>query len=214
MLPPGERRTLSDVTAGAQQIAEALRCGDALDDKTFDRLYPFSHRLRSWLHWTPLEVARRACNLLAPAPDTRVLDVGSGVGKVCIVGALTTAAQWCGIERDPTMVTLATAAATALAARATFRLGEMTAVDWTSFRAFYLFNPFAEILLASTEEPAVRQARYQESVAFVEAQLAATTPGTRVVTYHGFGGSLERSFDLTHREKMGEAELCLWIRRA
>ena len=199
--------------AAPQEIANALRRGEALDDKTFDKLYPFGHRLRSWLHWTPLEVARRACSLLAPAPGTRVLDVGAGVGKVCLVGALTTEAQWFGIERDPTMVMLATAAATELDVPASFWLGEMTAVDWSSFAAFYLFNPFAEILLTSPEAPLVRHARYQESVAFVEDQLAAATPGTRVVTYHGFGGTMPASFDLVHRESTGEAELCLHVRR-
>lgn len=198
---------------GPQAIAHAIRHGEAMDDRTFDRLFPFAHRLRSWLHWTPLEVARRACSLLAPRPGARVLDVGSGVGKVCLVGALTTDATWIGIERDPAMVLAANAAATELVAHTCFLLGEMTDVDWSSFAAFYLFNPFAEILLTSDDEPPTRHAQYRADVEFVERQLAATAPGTRVVTYHGFGGEMPASFDLAHRESTGEAELCLWIRR-
>ena len=42
------------------------------------------------MHWTPVHVARRAAQFLVTGPETRVLDVGSGPGKFCLVGALAT----------------------------------------------------------------------------------------------------------------------------
>lgn len=200
-----------------EELARTLREGCAVDDVVFDRLYPASQRFRSWLHWTPLDIARRAAALLAPRTGSRVLDVGAGVGKVCLVGASITGARWVGIERDPDMVEAARAAASALGVtdRATFVCGDLADVPWGMFEGFYLFNPFAESLFTADEEhdALTRRERYIEHVAFVQDQLARAQVGTRVVTYHGFGGDVPPGFALAHREAAREDELCLWVRR-
>ena len=196
-------------------IAEALRGGTLLQDLAFDQVFPASQRFRSWLHWTPVEVALRAVALLAPRSVRRVLDVGSGVGKLCLVGAATTQAEWFGIERDGEMVRAANYAAGKLhlADRACFVHGDITSIDWATFDAFYLFNPFAEILLAGDEDALARRDRYGDNIDFVQNQLAQAATGTRVVTYHGFGGEMPPGFDRVHREGAREDELCLWVRR-
>jgi SAM-dependent methyltransferase len=200
-----------------QTISHALRHGRPMDDRDFDRVYPMEQRFRSWLHWTPIEVAQRACAMLAPRSGSKVLDVGSGVGKVCLVGALTTDSQWFGIERDSEMVQAAIAAARTLhvETRAHFLLGDMTSVTWSDFDAFYLFNPFAETLFtADTDLDALaRREAYVANIEFVQHQLSSVGPGTRIVTYHGFGGDMPPGFDLVRREPALEDELCLWIRR-
>jgi len=186
-----------------------------MDDQEFDRVYPAEHRFRSWLHWTPIDVPRRAGALLAPTAGAKVLDVGSGVGKVCLVGALTTDAQWFGIERDYEMVRAANAAAKELRVepRAHFLLGDMTHMDWSGFDAFYLFNPFAEGLFDDDGDAMTRREDYVSAIEFVQHQLTIARPGTRVVTYHGFGGDMPPSFELVHREPAHEDELRLWIQR-
>jgi hypothetical protein len=67
-------------------------------DLAFDALYERRIRELSPQHWTPVRIARRAAELLTLSGAKRILDVGSGVGKFCIVGALTTEAQFVGIE--------------------------------------------------------------------------------------------------------------------
>jgi SAM-dependent methyltransferase len=183
---------------------------------TFDQIYPGEQRERSCLHWTPLDVAQRACALLASEPAARVLDIGAGVGKLCLVGALTTSAHWFGIERDAAMVAAAQAAADALGvtARATFIEGDIDSLDWSVFDAFYLFNPFAEARWAVEGDRLARRDAFVATVALTEQRLADAAPGTRVVTYHGFGGEMPASYDLAHREPAHEDVLELWIRRA
>jgi SAM-dependent methyltransferase len=197
-------------------VASSLRLQQSLSDARFDQVYPREHRIRSWVHWTPLDVAHRVCALLDPTPTCRVLDVGAGVGKLCHVGALSTSASWFGIERDPEMVQVAAKAAMALgvADRATFVQGDVDDLDWSEFDAFYFYNPFAERLWATDEEPGDRRNTYVAKVALTQNRLAAAAPGTRVVTYHGFGGDMPASYDLVHREPAHEDELQLWIRRA
>lgn len=185
-----------------------------MHDVTFDQVFPATQRFRSYLHWTPVDIAKRAVALLAPTSDRKVLDVGSGVGKVCLIGARATRASWFGIERDAEMVRVARAAASRLNLdqRTQFLVGDITSIDWSMFDAFYLFNPFAEMLAYGPGDALTRREHYVAAIDFVQRQLSRSQAGTRVVTYHGFGGDPPPGYDLVHRENVREDELCLWIR--
>jgi SAM-dependent methyltransferase len=200
----------------ALAISTALERRHPISDQLFDRLFPSSQRIRSAFHWTPIDIALRACALLAPLPDTKVLDVGAGVGKLCLVGALTTRGRWFGIERDADMVRAALAAARRLGVeqRASFAIADVSTVEWTAFDAFYLFNPFAEGLFRSEPDALTRREIYVSNIERVRRGLEGTRPGTRVVTYHGFGGDSHLDgFELVHREQARDDALCLWVRR-
>jgi SAM-dependent methyltransferase len=202
------------VASEEHAIAIALRNQVAVPDAHFDALYPTGHRFRSYNHWTPIEVALRAAALLAPQQGEHVLDVGSGVGKVCLVGALTTQATWVGVETEAQMVRVAEVAARRLQLgdRVRFVQGDATAIDWRGFAAIYMFNPFAEGLLGALRDPGAHD-RFALNIQRVRAQLASTRIGTRLVTYHGFGGEVPAGFELEHRETARQDRLCLWVRR-
>lgn len=204
------------VTGEALAIQTALRQHQPVADEVFDRVYPRPQRYRSEVHWTPVEVALRVAQLLADAPGGHVLDVGAGVGKACIVGALTTTAVWHGMERDPVMVRTAKRVARQLGVerRTSFLVGEATHLDWSPFGGIYLFNPFAESLFTTAiPDPGARRAAYIAEVTTVEDKLTRARPGTRVVTYHGFGGSVPDGYELVAQEQIREDELCLWVKR-
>lgn len=186
-----------------------------MQDAKFDQVFPAAQRPRSYLHWTPVEIAERAAALLAPTSDCRVLDIGSGVGKMCLIGAAATGAAWFGIERDAEMVEVARAAASRLQLddRATFLVGDVSSVDWSMYDAFYMFNPFAEMLVYGPDDALTRREQYVAAIELVQRQLARSRVGTRVVTYHGFGGSLPSNYQLVHREAAREDELCVWVRQ-
>lgn len=196
-------------------IARALRERHVVQDALFDQVFPSGQRFRSWLHWTPVDVALRAVALLAPGPRHNVLDVGSGVGKLCLIGAATTSASWFGIEKDAEMVRTANGAAARMhvADRVRFIEGDLGVLDWTQFDAFYLFNPFGELLHDVTDDALERRDRYVACVELVQQRLADAAAGTRVVTYHGFGGEMPDGFVRVHQERARDDELCLWIKR-
>ena len=73
-----------------QRLFDRVRTGAHVWNAQFDRILPLCWRRFSIMHWTPVQVARRAAQFLVSGPETQVLDVGSGPGKFCLVGALAT----------------------------------------------------------------------------------------------------------------------------
>jgi predicted RNA methylase len=199
----------------ARAVLDALRWQAPVDDLAFDRLYPDHLRRLSRVHWTPVSVALRAAALLAPEPGMRILDVGAGAGKLCCVGAVACGGMWHGIELNPALVAAASAAATRLEVDhcTRFAAGDMTAVDWDRFDSLYLYNPFESQLFGYGAADAAGWSVFADQVAHAEDRLAGLSAGSRVVTFHGFGGEMPSCFSLAFTEEIGEGELALWVRQ-
>jgi SAM-dependent methyltransferase len=196
-----------------QRLADALRAGRPVADRAFDRVYPPHVRKLSAKFWTPVAVAARAATLLVEGGATRVLDVGAGVGKVCIVGAIVTGAAFTGVEerRDRLEVAQRAVAAFGLS-RVTLLHGRMDRVAFDGYDGFYLFNPFAEALEieANGAARASAEARWARDIQRMQDALDAARPGARVVTYHGFGGTVPASYRLVVREESVTGPIECW----
>ena len=198
------------------KIAEDLRYGRKVTDFRFDQIYPSQIRKHSETHWTPVEVALRAAELLAIHPKTRVLDIGSGCGKFCVIGAMSTPGQFIGIEQRPFLVQCAQEIAKQWKVqRACFLHGDMANVDWNFFDAFYLFNPFYEhrmMDLRIDDTICYDEMKYTRSIRAVESYLKVARVGTRVVTYHGFGGEIPPGYECIQKERGGTGTIELWVK--
>jgi predicted RNA methylase len=184
-------------------------------DAELDAIYPESVRKISAFHWTPVDVARRAAKLLAVGASTRVLDVGSGIGKFCLVGAMVTPGTFVGVEQRESLVEIAREAASRCGiTRVEFRHANALAIDWNEFDAFYLFNPFSEHIFhydAAIEEPiALSETWFIQYVTATSVKLFSARPGTRVVTYHGYGGPMPAGYRRLSCEPAGTDALELW----
>lgn len=201
--------------AAAGAVLTALRSRIAVDDAVFDRLYPDEVARLSAVHWTPVAVGLRAAALLAPEPGMRVLDVGAGAGKLCCLGAVCRPGTWHGIERDPALVEVATQLARWLEVgdRTRFSAGDALAAEWRGYDSLYLYNPFESQLFGGGFARAAGGAGYADQVARTEARLDGLSPGTRVVTFHGFGGAMPPGFALATVEDVDGSRLALWIKR-
>lgn len=159
-------------------------------DEAFDAHYPPPIRRHAFTHFTPVDVATAAARFLAPRAGARVLDVGSGAGKFCCVGALTTPGLFTGVERRPALHAAAEAFAGAHhIRRVSFLLADVKDIDFAAYDAFFLFNPFYENL--GIDEPmddsvVLGREQYTRYCAHVREQLAARPPGTRLATYYSF----------------------------
>jgi hypothetical protein len=188
-----------------------------ITEDDFDRVFPEFVRQRSGQFWTPVEVATRAAAFLAPSPSARVLDVGSGAGKFCIAGALATGASFSGIEQRAPLVAIANMAARRLGAERTeFAAGTIEDVDWSLYDGFYFFNPFEENIFREQgcfdTSVVLSEERFWRDIAFIEKVLALVPIGTRVATFHGFGGTIPASYELVDQEPHRGGVLRFWTK--
>lgn len=199
-------------------LVKCLRVGAQVSDVDFDLIFPEWARPLSDIHWTPVDVARRAAQLLSLNSGTRVLDIGSGVGKFCLVGALTTRASFVGIEQRESLVRAAQHAAGRLdVTRAQFIHGNMKDLDWSEFDAFYLFNPFYEhvanaLSCIETDGIALVPEYYQYYAKLTCEKLSTARYGTRVVLYSSFGANLPKEYRLALHEPAGSNYLELYVK--
>ncbi len=188
-----------------------------MTDREFDRVFQESVRALSKVHWTPIEVARRAAELLVPDSSSRVLDLGSGAGKFCLVGAMSTEGHFVGVESRKNLVSLSKQLAQRLKLdRAEFICDDALNLDWSGFSGIYLFNPFEEHISEKIQfEPAgeFSPKLYKKSVELTVSKLAALPQGTRAVTFHGFGGVLSPEYRLISEDRFRAGVLQCWVRQ-
>ena len=202
-----------------EELARALRRGCPVDDDELDQ-----HLLARWWrvagrYFTPIAVAARAAQVLESYGVRTVLDVGSGVGKFCIVAALASDLELTGIEQRAPMVleSRRLAARFGVSHRARFERGTIEGFELASFDALYVFNSFAENVFppservdATVELSAARMAR---DLAIVERALEGMPLEGSLLTSHGHGGEIPDTFDCVHEETAGTDVLRLWAKR-
>jgi SAM-dependent methyltransferase len=190
----------------------------SIDDVAFDERLPIALQMKSSIHFTPVDVARHAAALLTPSAGMTVLDVGAGAGKFCLTAAHAVRdATFVGVELRGYLVRVAIRLACELElSNVRFLQGDAFDLDWSTFDAFYLYNPFAEHLLEKAfvlddkiERDPVCFAGYVDAV---RDRLAGARAGTRVVTYHGFGGALPSCYRLAADDAIGSDRVELWIK--
>lgn len=160
----------------------------------------------------------RSAKLFGLSPGATILDVGSGVGKFCIVAAAALRrVRVRGIEQRAHFVDIARQAARTIGVSVDFEHGTLEGQDPSTVDGVYLFNPFAENLCSKEEHlddsVELSEARYWRDIKLMENFLRGARAGTRVITYCGFGGSMPASYRVIERERCA-GTLELWAKSA
>lgn len=200
----------------AQYLAEIMRAGSCLNDRSFDRFLPEPLRLVSPEYWTPLAVARRSAEWLEDFGIRTVVDIGSGAGKFCVAGALFGKCRFIGLEKYSSLVTSARALADLfdLTDRVSFLAGALGSATTPVGDAYYFFNPFGEYWLGA-DYPLEAGAeftdtRHADDVAAAEDLLRRAPVGTWILTYNGFGGRVPAGYELVRVDWELRGVLRLW----
>jgi hypothetical protein len=159
------------------------------DDVVFNKLYPPRIQSKASQHWTPIDVAKCAADFLVPEDDVHVLDIGSGVGKFCLVAARHKPnGLFYGIEQRKDLVDYSIDCSKKLDVPNTFFIhGNFTQLDFRQFDHFYFFNSFYENLKGTgkidyTIEHSLSLYNYYAH--YLYRQLEEKPNGTRIATYH------------------------------
>jgi SAM-dependent methyltransferase len=184
-------------------------------DTVFDYLYPEHIRELSQMHWTPLNIARKASEFLAQ-PNTTVLDIGSGVGKFCITaGFHHPGTLFYGVEQRKELFDFAEIAKKQLdLPNVKFIHGNLMELDFRAFDHFYFYNAFYEnIEPGSRIDYAVRTSfeLYNYYSRFVFKMLDEKATGTRLVTFHGTEKQVPPSYQFV--DNSYSSVLKMWIKK-
>ncbi len=171
---------------------------DEFSDKEFDKVFKPKIRFVSEIHFTPVEVAKSASQYLTNDLATRVLDIGSGCGKFCFLGAMTTKGIFTGVELRKTFhdESLKMAAESGLN-NIYFIHSNITDISFEAYDAFYIFNPFQEnisVMDRINDEIPLNRALYDQYSAHVEDELDKKPSGTKLATYFSFRKEVPPSY--------------------
>lgn len=170
-----------------ETVFKYLKLNIDLDDDDFNQIYPLEIRLLAKRHWTPVEVAKKAADFLVPFPGAKVLDIGSGAGKFCFVGATSTQGHFTGVEQRENLVDLSKELAkTNDIHNVHFLHANITEVDFSSFQSFYFYNSFHENIDQNARidnQVETGEKYYVHYTDYLSVELSKKPIGTRLVTY-------------------------------
>ncbi|PSL26962.1 class I SAM-dependent methyltransferase [Chitinophaga ginsengisoli] len=187
-----------------------------INDAAFDWLYPARIQKLSRQHWTPMEVAKKAANFLATGEGKRILDVGSGVGKFCLIGGYHfPEATFYGVEQRKELHHFARAAKDLTEVKnVEFINANFTQIDFEEFDHFYFYNAFFENLVADGQID--QQMEYSTSLynyysRYMHNGLDSKPSGTRLVTFHSLEDEIPPSYQLV--DATVDFLLKMWVKR-
>jgi SAM-dependent methyltransferase len=185
-----------------------------VEDAKFDLIFPPRIRKLSSVFWTPIHIAPQAARLLVRDTGTRVLDIGCGPGKFCLLGAQLTDGRFTGVEQRADLVAAARKAAADLSLdEIEFLHANVTDVSFAEYDAFYIFNPFEENMFQGHKIDAtvpLSPELFRRYTSHVAAQLAARPIGTRVVTYMGYADEIPACYEC--ESALFRDDLKLWVK--
>lgn len=181
-------------------IVEYLKLNMPLKDSEFDKIYPATIRKMSKRHFTPVDVAIKACQLLVTKPKQKILDIGSGVGKFCFVASAYTEAHYTGIDYRKNLIELCKKITeTYRFNNVSFIHKNILKVDFTKYDAFYFFNSFQEQIDKSAkidDEIETNPENFKIYSAYLKSQFEKMPDGTRIVTYHVNSNQIPETYRL------------------
>lgn len=181
-------------------VIEKLKAKESVSDEEFDAIFPEEVRDFSNRHYTSVYISQRAAEFLAVKEDIQILDIGSGTGKFCLVGAICTNAHFTGVEYRKYQSEIAKECADRYAiTNVSFVHANILDINFKEFDAFYIFNPFLENIDTSARMDQLKDGKesdYEVFKKYVHDQLEKKKIGTRLATYWTALNQIPDSYEL------------------
>lgn len=195
-------------------LFKQLKYNKNILDTEFNTIYPSPLDDLAGLHFSPITVIQDAIEFLVQQEGTRVLDIGSGAGKFCMVGASCSAGVFTGVEQHEHLHLISKKMSKFYQIKDVHFIHQnINTINFSDYDAFYFFNSFYENLdtsdsLISNME--INRDLYHEYSAYVYNQLQNMPIGTRLVSYFSYNLEIPNNYLLQSSSHAGK--LKMWIK--
>lgn len=202
----------------SRELIQLIKSNSRTVDSEFDKLLPPLYRYHSNVQWTSVLVAKAIATWLQNFHGKRFIDIGSGVGKLCIALRILTDLKIYGIEQRPHLVQVTNEIIKINNLQdITIQEKNLTNLNWQDFDIFYLFNPFQEhVSLSPTavidNTISFHRDHYLAYTAKVFEELQKMSPNKVLITFHGYGGKLPKSWALKSSQYIEGGFLSMWVK--
>jgi tRNA1(Val) A37 N6-methylase TrmN6 len=145
--------------------------------------------------------------------DAKVLDIGSGAGKFCMIGSAATNAIFTGVEQREKLHKVASKIVKYYhLSNIHFIHANIMDIDFKAYNGFYFFNPFYENIEKSyviDETVELKTQNFNIYTKYVKEQLDSMPVGTRLVTYWSSLKDIPRSYKVQQKSVNGLLEMWL-----
>ncbi|WP_165780376.1 methyltransferase domain-containing protein [Leptospira levettii] len=187
-----------------------------MTDEIWDSLLPVAYKAISPYQWTPIEITRFTWEYLKTESVSSVMDLGSGVGKFCLnlVHYANGSFPVYGVEDRKDLVELSL--------ELKQKMG-LTGVHFThsdflvnfpfGHSHYYVFNPLYEMMKG---EHSIDFKKEKSAMVFIKNlqilknHLNHCKKGTKVITYHGFGGTALPGYKKILKKEWEIGEWMVW----
>jgi SAM-dependent methyltransferase len=193
-------------------IFKRINAGIKVDDNDFDAMYTSQLKEISKIHFTPVDVAKTAARFLVNKPGAKVLDIGSGAGKFCMIGAACTNGFFTGVEQRQHLYQLSGFLSRCYnLTNVQFMHGNFMEIEFRQFDAVYFFNAFYENIFPTNSMDStvpLDKALYTLYSEYMREQLQEMPVGTRLATYFSFMDEVPPCYKIQSTEF--DRKLKLW----
>ncbi len=191
---------------------------ETVQDWEFDQIFPKYYQCQSAIHWSPISVARQISEWIRPLNKRSIIDIGCGVGKLCLLLRILTQYEIFGIEQRSNLVKIANKIIEINSLKDISIIGmNMLDLDWNLHDIYYLYNPFQEhitddgfcIIEKNLEFNKENYARYTSEVF---RQLTWAKPGKVLITFHGYGCHVPQDWRNIASRNIKGGNLAMWIK--
>jgi SAM-dependent methyltransferase len=200
------------------EIIEKILSGEDVQEIDFDQIFPPYYQFQSTIHWSPICVARQISKWIKPLGRRSFIDIGCGVGKLCLLLRILTDYKIMGIEQRPKLVGIANKIIE-LNNLKNISIVQMNMLElnWNLHDIYYLYNPFQEHI--TDEGPCIIEndlefdaKNYAHYTSEVFRQLTWAQAGKVLITFHGYGGVVPSEWKMLASEPIGSGDLTMWIK--
>jgi hypothetical protein len=182
-----------------EEIVLRLKTKEVVEDAHFDQLYPDSFLKIADRHFSAVYVCQLASDFLCDQKHSKILDIGSGSGKFCLIGAIgNPKCLFTGVEYRLTLHRQSVSLKNRFnLPNCNFIHGNVLEIPLGDFNGFYMFNPFLE----QKDKTAIIPMDYvqQNETDYLEYVLDAMhrlPKGTKLATYYIDKKRIPNSFSL------------------